>query len=123
MVNRIDLLIKRIQGEIDERRITVADLVRQSGASQSSVYNLMGGKRGVEPATLKLIGFVLDIPTLELAYYIGLSDEMPSGKAVLNDVFVAEWNNAPEQRRKELLMILRTLNAIDKDSKGVSGRS
>lgn len=105
--------MQRIQRELDERKMKVVDLVRQSGANQSSVYNLMNGKYGIEPATLKAIGYVLDIPTPELAYYIDLTDEIPNSRQVLTDVFIAEWQKATPQRRNEILMMLRALNKLD----------
>lgn len=91
-----------------------ADWAREAGIASPIIYRLMQGQRGIKPETLKALGRPLGIPMAELAYYIGLSDEMPSTDAVLDDVFAAEWQHADERRRKELLMILRTLNAADR---------
>jgi len=110
VVNRLELLVERIQRELKERNMQTIDLVRQSGASQSSIYNLMSGKRGVEPETLKAIGYVLDIPTLELAYYIGLADEMPVPKQSGTDRVMALYDRAPDKVRKQILEILRILS-------------
>ena len=82
VIDRNKLLITRIEIELKRRGWTNADLVRASGVVQSSVYNFMSHKRGIDPATMGQIGKALDIPPLELAYYAGLADAMPTKEEI-----------------------------------------
>lgn len=113
MVNRIELLVHRINEELKERNMSVMDLVRQSGVNKSTVYNLMAGHRGIEPEGLKAIGYVLDIPASDLAYYIELSDVAPTDRVTQREIFSQEWDKASPERRREMLEFLKLMNRLD----------
>ena len=112
-VTRLSELVERINKEMDRLQIKPIDLARMAEVPPPSVYRLANGQRGVEPETLKAIGRVLGIQPMELAYYIGLVDEMPRTKEIQSAIFVAEWEKASAERRRDLLELLKALNKID----------
>lgn len=93
-----------------QRGYDQGDLARLSGVNTSSISRLVSGKREVAPESLKAIGAVLGISTLELAYYIGLADEMPRPRQSASDKFLSEWDKASDKSRQQILEILRILS-------------
>ena len=110
VIDRNKLLITRIENELKRRAWTNADLVRASGVVQSSVYNFMSGKRGIDPETMGQIGKALNIPPLELAYYAGLADAMPSREDVYMEEIRMLMERSDERTRASVVEILNALN-------------
>lgn len=109
-VTRHEELVERINKEMVQRGYDQGDLARLSGVNTSSISRLVSGKREVAPESLKAIGAVLGISTLELAYYIGLADEMPRPRQSASDRFIAAWDKAPDKAREQILAIIKILS-------------
>lgn len=107
-VERINQAIASIDG-MDQAR-----LARESGVNAATVNRLVNGKRSAEPEALRAICDVLKITSGELAYYIGLTDVIPTDKAAQREIFSQEWDKATPERRREMLEFLKLMNRLDR---------
>lgn len=118
MTTRSEELVERINREMKNKTWDQGDLARESGVNSSSISRLVNGQRGVDPESLREIGRVLGILPMELAYYIGLADELPPRGEVLRNIFIAEFERSSPERRKEIIELLKVLNKLDARERG-----
>lgn len=81
-----------LQGQLDAKGWSQADLERASGVSSAQISRIISGTRGVEAESLRAFAKALGMSQAELFYAAGLQTEKP-GAPVLADPILADiWN-------------------------------
>ena len=117
--NDINFFGKRVEEEIKKRGLTNAHVARKGEISQSSITDVISGRRQAGVRLIKGIAKGLDLPVEEVARWARI---LPTPKGLNKEIeeLVHQAEKLPPEEQRKLVEMVKALNRLFGTKKGKS---